>query len=218
MGNGLNIFQYGGRRLTATLNIEYVSKSTGEVTTRMIEVENFSCSRDGIGGVINAYCYKRMAPRTFFIENINWAFANHKHQQKTDNVIGLLFSLYDDTEAGKTELVFQEHMEAFMVFYFVAKADNAFRAKEKILVGAFLSIHGVDKPDVVNQCIDTMYQFGSLSNIAFGKAMRTLLGRPMLYRKQIYAVCNAMLKSDKSVTDREEAAMVRIKKELKLDL
>ncbi len=217
MGTGLNIHGYRSRRLTARLNIEYVSRATGEVTERMIDVYSFVCSRVGGTGEISAYCYLRRANRTFLIENINRVFVRGS-DQKTGDVIELLFSLYDETAAGKAELVVQEHLAALMVFYFVAKADSAFREKEKILVGAFLSIHGVDKPVLVDQCINTMYEFGAMSNIAFGNALRALLNKPMLYRKQIYAVCNAMLKSDRSVTDREAAAMVRIKKEMKLEL
>jgi hypothetical protein len=202
------------RNLDAYLKIEYVD-GDGVITNRAITT-NFYTTESYNGGEINAYCHLRNHVRTFYFDRITKAADGLKSNIKIHNLKNHLDQLYAETTQGKAELFIEEHGGAFGVLFFIAKADGAFREKEKIIIDIMCSIFGMADVTVRSRILAEMSNWRIPSKIAYGKDLKELLEKPELYRLRVWAAAKTMINSDKKVTDSETAALARLQKTLKI--
>lgn len=200
-----------GRTLTAEIEIDFKDRS-GNKTRRHITTRSYQYNVND--GLIDAFCHLRNARRPFLFSRIEQAT-----DLETGQVIGDLRAWLDEkyklTPAARVDELLDEHWAGLSCLHYVAKADGAFRAKEKHIVRAFLARHSPNSdPDSIDQVIAELSSWYTMSAIGFGKEIRKLAEKPEAYRRDVLATAEAMVETDKTTHSAESNALKRLGKEM----
>ncbi|MFN3417391.1 MAG: TerB family tellurite resistance protein [Caldimonas sp.] len=201
------------RRLDARLRIMYVDEN-GEITYRTVDVVRYGRT-SAHGGVIFGHCHLRGAMRTFRLSRVRFA-ADLNRAERIHHLGEWLDARYAGTPFGQRDRFIAEHEAALGVLHHVAKADGAFRAKEKDLLVKFCTGCGLSDQLVLDMVVSEVASWAPSSAVAFGRDLKALKSRSEDYRKAVHATAEAIVASDKSVRDTERRALERLTKELGL--
>lgn len=197
--------------LTASLEIEFKDKA-GKETRREITVRRYILGDSD--GVIDAFCHLRNANRPFLISRIQNATCLETGEI-IKNIPQWLDQKYASTPAGQIDAILIEHAAALSCLQHVAKADGAFRAKEKDVVRLFLSRQAPDAdPAHVKGAVEKVARWHRMSAIGFGQEIRELLEKPEPYRLDVLETARAIVGTQKTVHTDEAKAVKRLEKEL----
>lgn len=202
------------KNLETFLRIEYAD-ADGVITNRSIST-NFYTTDSYNGGEINAFCHLRNHVRTFYFDRIRKSADGMRINKQIVDLKVYLNQLYSESPQGKADLFIDEHSGAIGALFFIAKADGAFRQKEKNIIDLMCSIWGMTDATVREIIITQMSNWYIPSKIAYGKDLKEILEKPLLYRMRVIAAAKAMIGSDKKITDAETAALMRMQKILNI--
>ena len=205
---------YGGdsRELAVDLSITYCDRD-GRLTKRNITVEKYAITQDG--GLLAAYCHLRKARRPFRLSRIKAA----SDPRTGFNIINLgswLDEQYEASPNGIRDIFIKNNDDALGALFFVAKADGAFRAKEKMVLQTFCASQGLEDIAIQSLVVETVAGWAVPSRIAYGKDLRSLLVRSEDYRRSVLDHAKAMLATSKIIHDDAKHALERMVRELKL--
>lgn len=200
---------HSGKRIQIDLQLVYLSVE-GAVTTRTVTVERFT--HDGNGGALLAFCHLRHSRRTFLFSRIQSAV-----DTSTGEIIGHLSrwldARYVETPEGKADAFLNRHDAALSAFMHIARADGAFRAREKACIKDFCSANGLEDEKAWAATIRELENWHVDTAIAYGRALRTTATMPRAYLEEVYATACSMVASDKKIYDSETHALKRMRRE-----
>lgn len=200
------------RALAADLAITYCDRD-GKLTQRNITVEKYGRTQDG--GTLAAYCHLRKARRPFRFSRIKTATEIRTGDKISD--IGLwLDKQYDASPNGIRDKFIEKNESALGALFFIAKADGAFRAKEKLVLQNFCASQGLDNAAIQPLVVEAVAGWAVPSRIAYGKDLRSLLAQGEDYRKSVVQYAKAMVAASKTPTDETKRALERMERELKI--
>lgn len=194
------------------LEIEY-RDAGGRTSRREITVQRYRYA--GARGHLSAYCHGRGAQRTFLFSRIKSAV-----DPLTGEVIAELGPWLDEhfeaSPIGQAAGALDRHYAALTIMFYVAKADAAFRQREKAIMREFLIDEGAQQ-EVAIAILDTVSRWATPSAIAYGKALRALAPAPADYRLRVKRAAAALVASDKTVHHKESLALKRLESEVPKD-
>lgn len=178
----------------------------GTETERDVIVQRYRYGTDG--GTLSAFCQLRNERRTFLFHRITRAI----DPATGDDIRELgkwLDATYASSPQGKAQGIIDTHLSALLALLYVARADGAFRAKEREIVLAFLELQDValDDADVV---VGLMPKWTEPSAVGFGKLLTSLAVKPEPYRIEVLDAALRMVASDKSRYPQEDRALKRM--------
>lgn len=200
------------RELTAELTITYCDRND-QITHRDITVEKYGRTADG--GVLAAFCHFRQARRPFYFNRIQLA-ADRTQGTVIEDLGAWLDERYGASPKGARDHFIGENEAALGALFFVAKADEVFRAKEKGVMRSFCASQGLDDTTVQELVIELVARWVVPSRVAYGKDLRALLGRDEPYRRAVLEHAYAIVGTGKTIRDEETRALERMQRELKL--
>lgn len=206
------LYAQASRELTVDLAITYCDRN-GQITRRDITVEKYARTADG--GVLAAYCHLRQARRPFYFSRIKSA-ADRVDGVVIEDLGAWLDEKYEASSNGKRDRFIQNHEAALGALFFVAKADDAFSAKEKEVFRAFCSAQGIDEPTIQNLVVETVSLWVIPSRIAYGRDLRAMVERDVDYRQSVLDHAHAIVNTGKRVREEESRALERMQRELQL--
>ena len=206
------LYAEASRELPAELTITYCDRN-GQITHRDISVEKYATTKDG--GVLAAFCHIRQARRPFYFSRIQRA-TNRIDGTIIKDLGAWLDERYEASPRGARDRFLREHEGALGALFFVAKADDAFRAKEKGVMRSFCATQGLHDTEVQELVVDMVSRWVVPSRIAYGKDLRSLLERDEPYRRAVLEHAQAIVGTGRTVRDAEERAIERMQRELKL--
>lgn len=206
------LYAEASRELPAALTITYRDRN-GQTTHRDITVEKYARTADG--GVLAAYCHLRQARRPFYFSRIQRA-ADSTGGTVIEDLGVWLDAKYEASPNGARDRFIGDHEAALGALFFVAKADDAFHAKEKGVMRSFCASQGLGDTGIQQLVIDSVAGWVVPSRIAFGKDLRLLLERDEPYRRAVLEHAQAIVGTGKTVRDEEARALERMQRELKL--
>lgn len=206
------LYAEASRVLPASLTITYRDRN-GQTTNRDITVEKYARTADG--GVLAAFCHLRQARRPFYFSRIQFA-ADTTDGTVIEDLGAWLDAKYEASPNGARDRFIADHEAALGALFFVAKADDAFHAKEKGVIRNFCSSQGLGDTEIQQLVIDSVAGWVIPSRIAFGKDLRSLLDRDEPYRRKVLEHAQAIVGTGKTVRDEESRALERMQRELKL--
>lgn len=206
------LYTEASRELPAELHITYCDRN-GQITRRDITVEKYARTADG--GVLAAFCHLRQARRPFFFSRIQLAV------DRTDGTViedlgAWLDERYEASPKGARDRFIRDHEAALGALFFVAKADDAFHAKEKGVMRNFCASQGLNDTTVQELVTELVARWVVPSRIAYGKDLRSLLERDEPYRRTVLEHAQAIVGTGKAVRDEERRALERMQREMKL--
>lgn len=182
----------------------------GQVTHRTVDTEKFFVLPSGAGGVMG-FCHLRQQRRPFRFERIL-----HVAHPATGHVItnlgGWLTAQYASTPDAARDIFLESHEAALVALFYVAKADDVFRQKEKDVVRRFLIELGLSDADAQTLVLHDMATWVPPSAIGYGKALTELNGRSQEYLALVLESAKAIVATDKTVRDDEIRALKRMEK------
>jgi predicted DNA-binding transcriptional regulator YafY len=197
-----------GRALAVDLIIDFKDRA-GKKTHREITTRSYQYS--ATDGLLDAYCHLRKAHRPFLFSRIE-RVVDPKSGRAIEDLRAWLDSEYSRTPGAEIDRLLNEHWAALRCLHHVAKADGAFRSKEKEVVRLFLSRHAPQaESETIDQIISEMSHWYPMSAIAFGKEIRKLMGKPEAYRRDVVATAEALVQTDKTIYTAETNALKRLK-------
>lgn len=201
-----------GRALAVDLIIDYRDAeqrdSTRRITTR-------SYQYTPTDGLIDAYCHQRRVGRSFLFSRIMGVF-DPATGKVVENLRGWLDDQYERTPGAIIDRLLGEHWDALNCLQHIAKADGAFRGKERDIARDFLVRNAPDaEPQTIDAVIAELIKWYQQSAISFGKHLRQLATSPEGYKQDVIAAAEAMVGSDKTTHTAELNALKRLKKELR---
>lgn len=200
-----------GFALSVDIQISYLD-SNGLNTSRLITTKSYQYT--ATEGMIYAHCHLRNSGRNFLFTRILQA-VDPSTGAVIDDLRIWLDTHYNQTPNAAIDKLLAAHWDGLNCLHYVAKADGAFRIKERELARAFLIRHAPDAtPAVVDSVIEEVTKWYAQSSIEFGKHLRKLVGAPLPYRQDVIETAEAMIASDKSAHTNEERAIKRLRKEL----
>jgi hypothetical protein len=206
------LYAEASRELPAELTITYCDRN-GQITHRDITVEKYA--RTAEGGVLAAFCHLRQARRPFYFSRIQLA-ADRNDGTVIEDLGAWLDERYEASPKGVRDRFIRNHEAALGALFFVAKADDAFHAKEKGVMRSFCACQGLDDTTVQELVVDLVARWVVPSRIAYGKDLRSLLERDEPYRRAVLEHAKAIVGTGKTVRDEEARALERMQRELKL--
>ena len=206
------LYAEASRELAVDLGITYCDRD-GKTTHRDITVEKYARTQDG--GILAAYCHLRKSRRPFRFSRIKKAI-DRKTGAPIHDLGAWLDRQYETSPKGLRDKFVSAHEAALGALFFVAKADGAFRAKEKAVMQAFCASQGLKSPDIQALVVETVAGWAVPSRIAYGKDLRELLQRDEGYRQGILDHAKSMLASTKTAHDEATRALERMERELML--
>lgn len=207
-----DLYGSASRELVATLRIKY-RDGRDQVTHRTITVERYSrASADG--GLLSAFCHMRQSRRPFRFSRIEHA-VDMEGMQRIDRLGDWLDARYATTPAGHRDFFLESHISAIGALHYVAKADGAFRARERAVVERFCIDCGAT-PEVAAAVTAVAATWDAPSAVTFGQDLRAVAPRDEAYRMRVHAAAVAIVGTDKTVRDAETHALKRLVKELAL--
>ncbi|TAA18211.1 hypothetical protein EA658_13770 [Pseudoxanthomonas winnipegensis] len=194
------------------LRLEYLG-SDHRATLRDITVLKYGY--EGVRGTVYAHCHLRGERRTFLFSRITKAI-DPADDSPIPELGPWLDNKYRLSDVGLAEHSIDQHEDALLTLFYVAKADGIFRAPEKAVVQRFLTSNGLSAgtADVVTA---SMTKWETPSAIAFGKCLGRLAVKPAAYRQQVKLAAEAMVESDKTVHPKETNALKRLRSEVSSD-
>lgn len=200
-----------GLALSVDMQLDY-QDSNGLKTSRRITTESYQYT--ATEGMIYAHCQLRNSGRNFVFSRIQRAI-DPSTGEVIDDLRAWLDAHYAVTPAAALDKLREAHWDALNCLHYVAKADGAFRAKERDLVRDFLARHAPDAgPATLDALIEEIKTWHAQSAIEFGKHLRKLIATPLAYRQDVVGIAEAMIASDKTAHSNEERAIKRLRKEL----
>lgn len=206
------LYAEASRELAAEMTITYCDRN-GQITHRDITVEKYARTKDG--GVLAAFCHLRQARRPFYFSRIQRA-ADRTDGTAIEDLGAWLDERYKVTPKGARDRFIADHEAALGALFFVAKADDAFHAKEKGVVRSFCAFQGLDDTTVQELVVETVSRWVVPSRIAYGKDLRSLLERDEPYRRAVRQYAQEIVGTGKTVRDGEAHALERMQRELEL--
>lgn len=200
------------RELAVDLAITYCDRD-GKLTQRNITVEKYGRTQDG--GILAAYCHLRKARRPFRFSRIKTA-TDIRTGDNISDIGSWLDKLYDASPNGIRDKFIENNEAALGALFFVAKADGAFRAKEKLALQNFCASQGLEKVDIQPLVVEAVAGWAVPSRIAYGKDLRALIERGEDYRRSVLQHAKAMVAASKTPTDETKRALERMERELKI--
>jgi predicted DNA-binding transcriptional regulator YafY len=199
------------RELEAKLRIAYIDRA-GQKTHRTIDVQRFAIDDSG-GGLVVGFCHLRKARRPFQIAGITHA-VDMQQLATIPDLSKWLSSRYEVTPKGSRDQFINQHESALGALLYVAKADDAFRAKEKSILLGFCETLGGLNSEAATLVVDEVGSWITPSAIQFGKDLRSVAGRDTEYQNLVLETAIAFVASDKTVRENETRAIERMKKTL----
>lgn len=206
------LYAADSREIAADLAITYRDRN-GKVTNRDIRVEKYARTQDG--GLLAAFCHLRKSRRPFQFTRIQFA-ADRTDGTKIKDLGAWLDVRYEASPKGARDRFITEHEPALGALFFVAKADDAFDAKEKAAMRSFCAAQGLDDSVIQTLVVDSVAGWRIPSRIAYGKDLRALLERDESYRNAVLTHAQAIVNTGKTVRDEETRALERMRREMKL--
>ena len=206
------LYAEASRELPAELAITYCDRN-GQITRRDITVEKYARTADG--GVLAAFCHLRQARRPFFFSRIQLT-ADRTDGTVIEDLGAWLDERYEASPKGARDRFISDHEAALGALFFVAKADDAFHAKEKGVMRSFCASQGLDDTTVQELVTESVARWVAPSRIAYGKDLRSLLERDEPYRRAVLGHAQAIVGTGKTVRDEEGRALERMQREMKL--
>lgn len=200
-------FQFGKADIPVV--IEYRS-GNGCETAREITVEQYRYKDDR--GTLSAYCHMRGARRTFVFSRILSA-TDPETGERIESLGPWLDARYLETPQAKASQCLDAHFDAIEALFYIAKADGAFRAREKEILRQFLVEQDVPLASAAVIVADVA-KWVTPSAVAYGKRIRALATTPGEYRRAILRSAQAIIGSNKEATPKEVRAIQRLKAEI----
>jgi hypothetical protein len=200
------------RELAVDLAITYCDRD-GKLTQRNITVEKYGRTQDG--GILAAYCHLRKARRPFRFSRIR-AATEIRTGDKISDLASWLDKHYDASPNGIRDKFIEKNEAALGALFFIAKADGAFRAKEKLALQNFCASQGLENAVVQPLVVEAIAGWTVPSRIAYGKDLRSLLERGEDYRRSVVQYAKAMVAASKTPSDETKRALERMERELKV--
>jgi hypothetical protein len=207
------LYAADSRELAVDLTITYHDRN-GKITNREITVEKYSLTPDG--GLLAAFCHLRKARRPFHFSRIQFA-ADRTDGTRIKDLGAWLDAKYEISPKGVRDRFITEHESALGALFFVAKADEAFDAKEKAIMRSFCAAHGLGDTAIQILVVESVACWSVPSRIAYGKYLRALIERDESYRRAVLIHAQAIVNTGKIVRDNETRALERMLREMKLD-
>lgn len=204
----------GGKELETDIHIHFIDKNDAH-TDRLITTKRYV--HDDKDGIVYAYCHLRASNRPFQISRISNPI-DAETGEIIPNLMTFLDTQYTTSPAGKAEAFIEEHNAAFGALFFIAKADGAFRAKEKLVIDAMCAVFGMTEITVRENVITQISGWYNPSKVEYGRDLKKMLAKPLLYRMRVYAAAKVMIASDKTAKETETAALSRMVKILELPI
>lgn len=186
------------------LRIYFVDRN-GVATERNISTLNYAHDPETHGGSVYAFCHLRKANRPFAFSRIKRAV-----DLRTGEVIvdlgAYLDTIYFATPTGVVEKFLDAHAEGIFVLFSFAKADGAMRAKERTIIIDWARAQGLTGEAALDSLEDQMKKIWYTTDHAFWKAVKAvkLEARDEPYMQSLWGAIQAILKSDKKLSEQEE--------------
>lgn len=206
------LYAEAARVVTADLRITYVD-ADGQRTHRNVTVERYARTDDRGGGVMIAFCHLRQARRPFRFSRIAHA-ADMETAQTVTDLGAFLDARYVATPLGRCDAFVSEHAPALGALLFVAKADDALRAKEKDVMRNFCAECGLADAAVCDLVVELVATWPAPSKAQYGADLRAIGARDMAYRELVRRAALAIVATDKTVRENETRALERLQREL----
>lgn len=198
------------RRVQARLRIMFIDRN-GVISYRTIVTERYF-HQSGQGTLI-AFCELRQARRPFAFDRIHFA-ADLSSAQRIRNLPAWLDDLYLQSPIGKADAYIQDNDPALTALFFVAKADAAFRAKEKQIMRDYMAATGLHDDGIQTIAVSSIAERETPSATDYGKALKILATMHDESRRLVLQHAEAIVSSDKTIRDDELRALSRMRKAL----
>ena len=197
------------RDLQAHLRIAYTD-TLGQRTHRSIQVRRFGLDEHG-GGLLVAFCEMRQSMRPFQLARISHV-ADLDTATTIVDLAGWLDARYIATPLGERDAFLSLHEPALRALFYVAKADDAYRAKEKAAIVEFCTWAGLADTTVQSLVTEEIGRWPKPSAIQFGKDLQFVAALDVTYRERVLQTAKAIVATDKTVRENETRALDRMAK------
>jgi hypothetical protein len=204
-----------GKLLTANLKIHFIDRE-GKHTDREVILRRYV--HDGTDGILLAHCRMRDGNRPFAISRIS-----NPVDLDTGELIPDLIEYLDDHYAnstnGKADAFIEAHYDALICLFYVCKADDAFRSKEKQTLQGLFLVLGLFDIEVIDCILKRMTEWTTPSRRNFHSQLKKIeasITFDDLYKNRIFATAKAIVATDKNVRATEVEALELMSKLLKI--
>ena len=193
------------RKLNGVALLIYFVDRNGEATERNISTVNYVHDPETHGGSVYAFCHLREAYRTFSFSQIKMVV-----DLNTGEVVGdlgaFLDSLYMTTTVGVVDKFLDDHSAGMFVLFSFAKADGAMRAKERVIMLDWARAQGLSDEAALTNLEAEMKKNWYATTSAFWDAVNAVKreARGEAYVQSIWSAAQAILNSDKKLSEQEE--------------
>ena len=203
----LNDYAAGAKRRKLDgieLRIYFVDRN-GVATERNISTLNYAHDPETHGGSVYAFCHLRQANRPFAFSRIKRAVDLRTGEVVVD-LGAFLDSLYMTTPVGVVDKFLDDHSAGMFVLFSFAKADGAMRAKERVIMLDWAKSHGLTDEAALTSLEEQMKKVWYATDHAFWDAVKTVKreARGEAYVQSIWSAAQAILNSDKKLSEQEE--------------
>lgn len=178
-----------------------------------MSVEKYA--KTAASGLLVGFCHLRQARRPFHFSRIQLA-ADSADGTVIEDLSSWLAARYDRSPNGVRDTFVRKNESALGALFFVAKADGAFDAKEKVVMRSFCASQGLTDIAAQVLVVELIASWVVPSRVAFGNDLRALLARDEHYRLEVLQHAQAIVAAGKSVREEETRALQRMSRELKL--
>lgn len=199
---------YRPRQVKAQIKIRY-KDSKGETSERVVDVRE--CDTWAPDGYLNGFCRMRGAIRTFRLDRIESAI-DIETGELIQNLNDYADKKYEESPIAAVDKLFEDHFDALRVLFYVAKADGKFTAKEKdIYLDYCQKVHPDERLNT--KVIDSALKW---VNIPTRHTYKVICGKLAkaddLQKSAIMEAAEAMIATQKTVSEEEKAAIEYMKK------
>lgn len=199
-----------GRILKVPLLLEYCDKK-GAVTRRNVVTERYVY--DASDGLIHAFCKLRNARRPFRISRITKAIDLETGEEIAD-LRTWLDSQYESTNEFRLDQFVEQHTPALGLCQAMAKADGAFRAKEKELVAGMCVQLGASE-QVADLVVKALLEWQVPSAVRVGKDIRALVLQSEAEQQLVLETLRQIIESDKTEREEERRLLDKVEKAIR---
>lgn len=197
------MFHDSGVPLEARLRVSYTNNKDKD-TERLIQVRRFD-----MAGYVYAYCSLKNKNRTFRIDRITLCIDDETGVIVHDPY-AWLYEKYKTTDDFCVRQFIKENKNALRALNFVAKADGAMRAAERLAIKKFCLENGVHRLEVINLILEQVKKYGKETPQVYGKALHAMKACADDYKTTLYSAAQYMVNSDKTKRDAEFKALNRM--------
>lgn len=196
------------RPIKATIKLVYTD-SSGKKSERIVDAKE--CDTSAPDGYLIGFCHLRRSIRTFRLDRIVSAV-----DVETGELIASLNAFaakkYEESPVAAVDRLFEDHSDALRVLFYVAKADGRFTQKEKdIYLEYCRKVHPDEQ--INTKLIDSALKWVDIPTRHSYKVICGKLAKADdLQKSAILEAAEAMIATQKTVSEEEEAAIEYMKK------